>query len=158
MDAGREELAALTDAYNEGIHTIKLYTERQTDHDVRCRELTGSIEAQEAELAALAGQMADLLGQTDRLNAEIMEQEERVGRSQAALERAQAEQGRAQARIGALKDDFFEFMRFLAEQRNRQRNFDERRQNLKAQAAAGGRRRSSVWKRNCIWPRVSWRP
>ncbi len=137
MDAGREELAALTDAYNEGIHTIKLYTERQTDHDVRCRELTGSIEAQEAELAALAGQMADLLGQTDRLNAEIMEQEERVGRSQAALERAQAEQGRAQARISALKDDFFEFMRFLAEQRNRQRNFDERRQNLKAQAAAG---------------------
>ncbi len=137
LDGGQEELIALTDAYNQGVHTIKLYTERQTDHEGRCRELAEAAAAQEAELAALQDQTAALEAQMGQLNNEIAVQERQVQQAQADFEQAQAKQGRTQAKINTLKDEFFEFMRLLAEQRNQQRSFDERRQNLKSQAAAG---------------------
>lgn len=137
LDADQEELMALTDAHNEGKHTIKLYTERQTDHHTRCRELAGVIGGQEAELADLADQMEALGSEVAQLNDGILKQEEQVLGVQADLDEVQAGHRRTQAEINSLKDDFFEFMRCLAEQRNLHRSCDDRRQNLESQAAAG---------------------
>ncbi len=63
----------------------------------------------------------------------IAEQEKAVGQVQSELIEAQDEYNRIQTEINKLKDEFFAFMRSLADQRNVQRSFDDRRANLEAQ-------------------------
>lgn len=136
LETDQEELITLTDTYNEGIHTIKLYTDRHKDHSVRCEELARVIDGQEQELAALAEQGEALAQEITRVNNSIMQQEKEVLSGQANLEQVQDKHSRIQAEINSLKDDFFTFMQDFAEQRNLHRSFDDRRQNLKSRAAA----------------------
>ena len=133
MEAEQEELIAETDAHNEGLHTIKLYSDRLTDHTKRCDELEQVIATYQKEAVQVSADMEALEREKERLNVLIAEQEKAVGQVQSELIEAQDEYNRIQTEINKLKDEFFAFMRSLADQRNVQRSFDDRRANLEAQ-------------------------
>lgn len=133
VEAEQEELIAETDAHNEGLHTIKLYSDRLTDHTKRCDELEQVIATYQKEAVQVSADMEALEREKERLNVLIAEQEKAVGQIQSELIEAQDEYNRIQTEINKLKDEFFAFMRSLADQRNVQRSFDDRRANLEAQ-------------------------
>lgn len=60
VEAEQEELIAETDAHNEGLHTIKLYSDRLTDHTKRCDELEQVIATYQKEAVQVSADMEAL--------------------------------------------------------------------------------------------------
>lgn len=135
VEQKQQELSDLTDAYNKGVHTIELHQERLKNHDNRSDQLNKLIEKQEAELELLHNENLKLKQELEELLKEIEAQEAIIATSHGGLENLQQEQKQTQIEINKLKDEFFDFMRELAERRNFQRNFSERQRNLDEQIA-----------------------
>lgn len=132
----QQELMALTEAYNQGVHQIELHQERLRNQDARSLQLADVIRARDKELELLQGEDGDLEKEVQELREQIRIQEEGIATAQKGVQDLQLRQREAQSTINELKDDFFDFMRELAERRNFQRSFAEREHNLKAQIAA----------------------
>ena len=135
----QQETADLREAFNQGIHTIELHQERLRSLDARSEQLTGLIRAREEELEALAGEAGGLDQDFQELLEQITAQERTVAEARRRAQELQEQHRQTQSKVNVLKDDFFDFMRELAERRNFQRGFAERESNLQAQIAANQR-------------------
>jgi len=136
IEAHQGELSRLQEAYNQGVHRVELYEERIRNHEARSEQLTGLIRAQGEELRLLEDEDGGLAHEIVALQEQIRGQEKEIQTHQADIEDLQQKQRQAQSTLNQLKDDFFDFMRELADKRNFQRGFAEREQNLQAQIAA----------------------
>lgn len=132
----QQALTDLTEAYNQGVHQIELHQERLRNQETRSERLTGLIRVKEEELALLQAEDGGLEQEVQELLQQIRSQEEAILLQQKSLEGSYQRQRQMQEKVNALKDDFFDFMRELAEKRNFQRGFADREQNLQAQIAA----------------------
>lgn len=147
LGAKQEQLTALADAQRQGRHSIELYRERIQNQEARSRQLTHLIQEKEQELELLAREEAELGQGLDSLRRQIESQETAASQAQRGLEELQAKQRQTQARINELKDEFFEFMRELAEGRNFQRSFSERQSSLEAQIESGSQEAAALGQR-----------
>lgn len=136
IESHQQELIALTEAYNQGIHRIELHQERLRNQDARSEQLAGLIRARDKELELLQNEDGGLEKEIQDLLEQIRLQEEVIAASQKGVQDLHLRQRQTQSKVNELKDDFFDFMRELAERRNFQRGFAEREHNLKAQIAA----------------------
>ena len=136
IERHQQELIALTEAYNQGIHRIELHQERLRNQDDRSLQLADLIRARDEELELLQSEDGGLEKQIQELVEQIRVQEDVIASSQKGVQDLQLRQREAQSQANELKDNFFDFMRELAERRNFQRGFAEREHNLKAQIVA----------------------
>ncbi|NLL48931.1 MAG: chromosome segregation protein SMC [Firmicutes bacterium] len=144
IEEHQAELNRLNEEYNQGLHRIELYEERIRNHEARSEQLTGLLRAKEEELKLFAHEDGGLAQEIETLQEQIRVQEDAIRQHQLHLEELQQSQRHAQSKVNQLKDDFFEFMRELADKRNFQRGFAERKQNLLAQIAASEKELTSL--------------
>lgn len=135
VEEKRQELEDLSTAYAQGIHTIELHQDRIAGQKQRSQQLAVLIQEKKAELEELQQEELVLRDQLQELVGAIEQQEQEVAQSHQGLEELQQQHKQTQAEINQLKDDFFDFMRELADRRNFQRSFAERQSNLKEQMA-----------------------
>lgn len=136
IEVHQQDLINLSEAYNQGIHTIELHRERLKNHATRSEQLTGLICAKDEELQKIQDEDGGLEKEFQKLLAQIRSQEEAIASAHKGMEELQEIQRQTQSRVNGLKDDFFDFMRELAERRNFHRGFSERQTSLEAQIAA----------------------
>ncbi len=139
IESHQQALVDLTEAYNQGIHQIELHQERLKNQETRREQLTGLIRAKEEELTLLQAEDGGLEQEVQALLQQIKSQEKAILAEQKSLEGFYQSQRRVQDGVNKLKDDFFDFMRELAEKRNFQRSFADREQNLRAQIVTSGK-------------------
>lgn len=133
IEAKRQELAELMEAYQETLHSIELHRERVKNQKVRREQLDALVGAKEGELALLAQEEDKLRGELEGLLEQLRAQEQAVASAAKAVSGLQERQRQARGAVDRLKDEFFEFMRELADKRNFQRSFHQRREGLEQQ-------------------------
>ena len=147
LESRQGELAEVVEAYTETVHSIELHQERIKNHQARREQLTSLLQAKRRELE-LHGEEEDKLRQElEGLLGQLRAQQETAAGAQKAVESLQERQKRAQNEVNKLKDEFFDFMRELADKRNFQRGFEERRANLEEQLARTATERDALLSR-----------
>ncbi len=135
MERKQQELAELVEVYNQMVHSIELHQERVKTQHQRREQLQALMGAKGQEVEQFAQEADKLRKEIQVLRGELKTQEEAVSGAERALTNLQTRQKQARQEVDRLKDEFFEFMRELADKRNFQRSFDERKRNLEEQIA-----------------------
>ncbi len=130
------EKARLRDDFNEGLHKIQLYQERQKNNEARSTQLLRLSEEKSLELAKLGKEADSWEQKLAEIEQEIAAKEKEVLKNEALTKELALNLEKTKKRVNQLKDDFFEFMRRLTERRNFQRTFQEREKAYLAQLRA----------------------
>ena len=135
----QQEALDLKEAFNQGLHTIELHQERLRSLDARSEQLAGLIRARGEELEQLAAEGGGLDQEVQALLERIGAQEKTIEAARHKARKLQEDYRETQTRVNEFKNEFFDFMRELADKRNFQRSFADREGSLKAQIAANQR-------------------
>lgn len=133
VEQAGQDVMAITEAFGQGVHTIQLHQERLKNQETRSKQLMGVLREKTEELQELQDEDQALQKDFKDLAQQIQGQEQTVSQTQKDLDELQARQRQGVLKVNQLKDDFFDFMRELAERRNFERSSGERRANLDAQ-------------------------
>ena len=147
IDKRQGELTALAEAYNNTLHSIELHSERIKNQESRSQQLTALISAKSEEAQFLAGEEDKLRSELEELSAQLRAHEEAARGAEEETANLQERQKSAQQDVNRLKDEFFDFMRELADRRNFLRSFQDRRRNLEEQMARARQELDSLGER-----------
>lgn len=115
---------------------LNVKAERRRNNAQRMDTLAQLQEAKRLQLEGLQTERAAVLEELERALAECAAAEDVVEEAASALKATQEERTKLRRQLDTAKDDFFEFMRSLAELRNFQRDFAKEEQALTRQIAA----------------------
>lgn len=147
VERKQQELSDLLDAYKQTAHSIELHQERVKNQESRKQQLAAIIDAKRAELHVLAEEVDKLRQEIEQLEERLRIQQQAVLSAEQAVSSLQERQKQARSHVDRLKDEFFDFMRELADKRNFQRSFAERRSNLEEQIARAEQERAVLEER-----------
>lgn len=129
----QSELVSLKEKYNQGIHNIQLHQERLKNNGVRLEQLNTVLLNEEDQVKVVEKEIEVLEQEFKSLLDQISTQETLIAQAETEHLNLQETQRSTQVKINQLKDDFFEYMRHLADQRNFQREFSTKEQALRQQ-------------------------
>lgn len=136
IDQVQQDLFAAQKAADDGLHAVELYEERLQNHEVRSNQLLELLENSATELMAIASEEQAAQVDFQEILTNIAKQETEINKAQGELVALQEQQRNTTQEVNRLKDEFFDFVRELADKRNFQRSFVEQEKNLQSQLAS----------------------
>lgn len=136
LEAGQARQVQLAEEQNALESTVNVNREREKNNEQRLHVLTQLREEKLSQLQNFQAQRSKVLDELQRALEGCRATAELVDRAAQTLKIKQEERQLLQDKIETAKDEFFEFMRALAELRNFQRNFEKEAQSLDRQIEA----------------------